>query len=134
MQPSTLQPAIVQPHPPAASAAGRVTLSELLAEVRIDESILAVRCTKSGLDYIATKISPKDWETYARELDIPENTLDDFKEDTARAKEQRFSGLRAWKERLAFKAKYLVLVNLFLKKNNAELAELVCIYVRDNSR
>ena len=47
--------------------------------MRIDESILAVRCTKSGLDYIATKISPKDWETYARELDIPENTLDDFK-------------------------------------------------------
>ena len=132
---STLQPVMVQPHPPAASAAGTtVTLYELLEEVRIDESKLAVRCTESGLDYIATKISPKDWGTYARELDIPENTLDDIKEDTDRAKEQRFSGLIAWKKRLAFKAKYLVLVNLFLKKNNAQLAESVCIYVRDNSR
>ena len=129
-----LQPVMVQSHPPAISAAGTVTLSELLEEVRIDESKLKVCCTESGLDYIATKISPKDWGTYARELDIPENTLDDIKEDTARAKEQRFCGLRAWKERLAFKANYLVLVNLFLKRNNAQLAELVCIYVKDNSR
>ena len=134
MQPATLQPVMVQPHPPAASAAGTtVTLYELLEEVHIDESKLAVRCTEPGLDYIAKEISPKFWGTYARELDIPDNTLDDIKEDTARAKEQRFSGLRAWKDRLAFKAKYLVLVNLFLKKNNAQLAESVCIYVRDNS-
>ena len=108
-------------------------LSELLAEVGIEESKLNVRVTENGLDYIATKISPKDWGTYARALGIMDTTFDDIKEDNARAKEQRFSGLRAWKERQAFKAKYLVLVKIFLEKNNAELAELVCIYVRDKN-
>ena len=109
-----------------------MSLSELLGNIGIEESKLNVRVTENGLDYIATEISSKDWGTYARALRILETTFDDIKEDNARAKEQRFQGLSAWKERLAFKAEYLVLVKLFLEKNNAELAESVCIYVRDN--
>jgi len=34
---------------------------------------------------------------------------------------------------MAFKAKYKVLVNLFLEKRNAELAEQVCVFVTNST-
>ena len=52
-------PSVTAPQAPSVSAEGGVILSELLAEVGIQERKLDVRVTENGLDYIATRLVPK---------------------------------------------------------------------------
>jgi len=95
----------------------------------MEENALEVKVDEKGLDYIAQKINPEDWMTYARSLGVSASTLNDAKEDIRWCKEQRYQGLLEWKRRMAFKAKYRKLVELFLDKENAELAQLVCEFL-----
>ena len=108
----------------------KMTLAELLEEVKLEESALEVKVTEAGLDHIATKINPKNWMTYARSLGISDTTLNDAKEDIMWSKEQRYQGLVKWKQKKAFRATYKKLVELFLDKENAELAQQVCEFLK----
>ena len=121
--------------PPTSHAKGgdhddKMTLAELLEEVKLEESALEVKVTEAGLDHIATIINPKDWMTYARSLGISDTTLNDTKEDITWSREQRYQGLVKWKQKNAFRAKYKKLVELFLDKENAELAQEVCEFLK----
>lgn len=119
-----------QPPPPqrdtGAAGNGTVSLLELLEEVGIPEDSLNRRCTDDHLHSIAERICPSDWGTYATALGLSNEFIEDLREDLTRAMDQRYNGLIMWKQHLAFKAKYRVLVELFLKKDNALLAEFVC--------
>ena len=102
-----------------------VSLQDLLDHVGITEDILKQRCTESRLKEISEELDDQ-WEKYARCL-ITQKEIDDIKEENSKLGDQRCKAFLEWKKQKAFKATYFYLVvNVFLKCNNAEMAEFVC--------
>ena len=100
-------------------------MQDLLDNVGITEDTLKQECTKGHLEKISEELGDQ-WEKYARCL-IAQKEIDDIKEDNKKVGEQRYKALLKWKQQKAFKATYFYLVeNVFLKCNNAEMAEFVC--------
>lgn len=67
-----------------------------------------------------------NWKVYAPYLGLSGADIDVLESNYRRAETQCFRAFKKWKERAAFKATYLYLVdNVFLKYGNAELATYV---------
>ena len=67
-----------------------------------------------------------NWEYYAGHLGLSPADIDDLKEEFKKSGVKKDRALLLWKQRAAFKANYLFLVEVFLKCDNAEMAEFVC--------
>ena len=102
-----------------------VTLKELLDHLDLHESQLDQRCTDEHLRDIALHIDK--WEVYASYLGLTQADIDGIKEDGRSNAEKKIRALQEWKRKNAFKATFRFLVeDVFLKAENAELAEKVC--------
>lgn len=101
-----------------------VSLSELLEYVGIPKEALKKRCTGDHLREIAKKMD--NWEYYAGHLGLSPADIDDLKEEFKKSGVKKDRALLLWKQKAAFKANYLFLVEVFLKCDNAEMAEFVC--------
>ena len=113
------------PHPSHNQDSTTVSLQDLLEHVGITVDILKQECTKTHLKEISEELDDQ-WEKYARCL-ITQREIDDIKEENRKVGEQRYKAFLKWKQQKAFKATYFhLVVNVFLKCNNAEMAEFVC--------
>ena len=107
------------------NSATEVTLSELLGYVGIPASVLTQRCSDQHLQEIARRV--KNWEPYAPCLGLGANDIEDLKDEFRKPELRSFNAFQRWKEKAAFKATYLYLVeSVFLKCGNATMAEFVC--------
>ena len=107
------------------NSATEVTLEELLEYVGISRSQLAKPCSDEHLREIAKKVD--NWEMIAPYLGLEVNRIEDLKEDYSKSGLRSYNAFMKWKEKAAFKATYLYLVEeVFLKNGNATLAQFIC--------
>ena len=104
--------------------------TDILHTVGISKSSLQDPCTDNHLHDIAGQISADSWKSLALELSLSNQTLDDHCRDYQGAKEQRFQGLKKWKQEKAHEATYYAFVLACVKKKNKELASYVCQLVK----
>lgn len=105
-----------------------VSLQDLLDYLEIQECHLKKRCNDEHVREVALLIDK--WEVYASHLGLTQTEIDSIKEDGRANEEKKILALQKWKTKNAFKATFKVLIQMFLKAGNAELAEKVAIMLK----
>ena len=109
--------------------AGVVKVDELLEHLGLNYEDLKTRCSVKDFKEIARGIS--NWEKYAHDLELGESEMEDIRTQAKRESRKMVLALLRWKEIFGFKATFEYLVNdVFLKNNDAEAAEKVCIQLK----
>ena len=101
-----------------------ITFEELTAHVGISADRLNRECSDEHLASISLFLA--NWQTVAPHLGLSEVDEEDVEEEGVKKQDKRYKSLWKWKARSLFKAKYKVLVDVFLKIGRADLAEKVC--------
>ena len=101
-----------------------VTFEELTAHVGISADELNKPCSDEHITSISLFLT--NWQTVAPLLGLSETDEEDVEEEGKKTQDKRYKTLRRWKNKNLFKATYRVLVDVFLRLGQADLAEKVC--------
>ena len=105
---------------------------------------LSVLVTKAGVRYLDQECSSGDllnlsgfcdpWELVGRHLRLQSHEISGIDEDNKNAELKRLGVLQKWKEKLAFKATYRVLVAALVSCGKADQAYKVCEFLARKER
>ena len=106
-----------------------ITFEELIAHVGISADELHKPCSDGHITSISLFLA--NWQTVAPLLGLTETDEEDVEEEGKNTQDKRYKILRRWKKKNSFKATYRVLVDVFLRLGEADLAEKVCTLLVD---
>ncbi|XP_064401962.1 uncharacterized protein LOC135347816 isoform X2 [Halichondria panicea] len=117
---------------PAITPQPTVTIDKLVNHVGIDKDLLNQPCSTEHL----TKIAPfvPNWQKYAIVLGLNQPQILSIKSDHLLDPEMKAQQvLSLWKKANGFNATYSTLVDVCLQKKDVQLAESICIIVKEHS-
>jgi hypothetical protein len=111
------------------AAQSPITAKELAEEARLSLERLDLPFRKDDAHMLAEFCDP--WENIGYHLCLNDATINDIKEDNSTAEKRRIATLQRWKERLAHRATYRVLIQALIKSGRAQKALEVCIKIKE---
>lgn len=101
-----------------------MSIEELAAHVGLSLTDLDTRCEEEDLSELSLLIPV--WSKVAPFLKLTDADIEDIDSESSKSRVKALNMLKKWKGKLAFRATFKVLVEVFLKLGDAEMAEKVC--------
>lgn len=105
-----------------------VDIEELIAHVGLPFADLNTRCEERDLLELSLLIP--SWDKVAPFLELSEADIEDIDSESSKSRAKVLNMLKKWKGKHAFRATFKVLVEVFLKLGDAEMAEKVCNHLK----